>query len=51
MHCSVSLPRVVQCVTDEHLPLHGCPSLFGAKHGPRVQWHHLLEPASCKRGD
>jgi hypothetical protein len=41
-------PPAVQCVLDEPLPLHGCRSLLGAEHAPRVQWHDLLEPAPCR---
>lgn len=49
MHSCSSMPRAVQCVADEQLPLHGRPPLLGAKHVPRVQRHNLLEPAWCKR--
>jgi hypothetical protein len=38
-------PPAVQCVPDQPLPLHGCRSLLGAEHAPRIQRHHLLEPA------
>ena len=38
-------PPAVQCVPDKPLPLHGRRSLLGAEHAPRIQRHHLLEPA------